>query len=301
MKPTSRTILFFGTDEFSAASLRELLARGYRIGAVVTKPDSQKGRGRKVTKSIVKQIAEVNGIPVWQPLRVDALTEHIKNLTEREGQAPVGVLVSYGKIIPQSIIDLFEPGIINVHPSLLPKYRGPSPIETAILNGDAETGVSIMQLSKEMDAGPVYHQRVVPLLDIETGPQLEQQLAEVGARELCSVLPKIIDGSLQGEPQDDTLASYCQLLTKEDSYLDVVHLSAEAADRKVRALLAYPKTKYTIEGHPVIITGAHVSHTHNTALDLACSDGKYLSIDTLVGPSGKSMDAHAFINGYLTK
>lgn len=122
----SKKILFFGTDEFSAASLRELIANDYPIAAVITKPDSRKGRGRKLTKSIVKEIAETHAIPVWQPLRSDALIDHVTKLIEKTSQKPVGVLVSYGKIIPQALIDLFEPGIINVHPSLLPLYRGPS-------------------------------------------------------------------------------------------------------------------------------------------------------------------------------
>ena len=294
MPHTSKTIVFFGTDEFSAVSLRELIAKGFSIGAVVTKPDSRQGRGRTLTAPLVKQIAETHNIPVWQPLRIDAVTDHIKKL-----DSPIGVLVSYGKIIPQAIIDLFEPGIINVHPSLLPRYRGPSPIETAILNGDTETGVTIMQLSAKMDAGPIYSQVVVPLLDIETGPQLEQQLAELGAQELCAKLPQIISGVLHPVAQDDTVASYCHLLTKEDSLLDTSKITAEAAERRVRAFLAFPKSKVVIGEHTIVITKAHVSSHNDAPVALACQNNQYLIIDELVGPSGRTMPAEAFARGYL--
>ena len=298
MTHTSKTIVFFGTDEFSTVSLRELIERGFTIGAVVTKPDSRKGRGRELQASLVKQIALENNIPVWQPLKMAEITESIQAFTEAAGEKPTGVLVSYGKIIPQSIIDLFEPGIINVHPSLLPKYRGPSPIESAILHGDTETGVSIMQLSAAMDAGPVYKQVFFSLNDTETAPQLESKLAALGAQELVTILPSIMNGSLQPQPQDESIATYCKLLSKDDSMLTPETLTAEQAERRVRAYLAYPKTKVTIAGHLVVITKAHLSSESTNVLDIACSDGRFLSIDELIGPSGRAMDAKAFLNGY---
>jgi methionyl-tRNA formyltransferase len=261
---------------------------------VVTKPDSRKGRGRELAKPIVKEIAEAHGIPVWQPLDVRAITEHVKKLND-----PIGVLVSYGKIIPQSVIDLFNPGIINVHPSLLPLYRGPSPIEAAILHGDTETGVTIMQLSAGMDSGPIYSQITVPLIDVETTPDLELQLGELGAQELSLTLPAIMNGTVQPTPQHDGSATYCKLLSKDESFLDTTKLSAEQAERHVRAYLAFPKTKTTIAGHPIVITKAHVSRSATTPLDIECADGRFLSIDELIGPSGKAMNAQGFINGYL--
>ena len=302
MTHTLKTIVFFGTDEFSAVSLRELIERGFTIGAVVTKPDSRKGRGRELQFSAVKQIALEHGIPVLQPFKMVETTEAIVALTDSIGEKPTGVLVSYGKIIPQSIIDLFEPGIINVHPSLLPKYRGPSPIESAILHGDTETGVSIMQLSAAMDAGPVYKQVVFSLNDTETAPQLEATLAALGAQELVTILPSIMNGSLQPQPQDDAVASYCKLLSKDDSVLDPQTLTAEQAERQVRAYLAYPKTKVTIAGHLVVVTKAHIRSELEAAtgsvLDIQCRDGQFLSIDELIGPSGRAMNAKAFLNGY---
>lgn len=296
MTHTSKTIVFFGTDEFSAISLRELIAKGFAIGAVVTKPDSRKGRGRALSKSVVKEIAEANNIPVWQPMDVRAIAEHVAKLHD-----PIGVLVSYGKIIPQSIIDLFHPGIINVHPSLLPLYRGPSPVESAILHGDTETGVTIMQLEAGMDSGPIYSQITVPLIDVETAPDLEVQLGELGAQELTLTLPAIMNGTVEPTPQHDAEATYCQLLKKEDSLLDTEKLTAEQAERKVRAHLAFPKTKTTISGQPIVITKAHVSSEAHSVLDIPCSDGRYLSVDELIGPSGKPMDARAFLNGYAPK
>ncbi len=305
MTNTSKTILFFGTDEFSAASLRALIAGGFSIAAVITKPDSHKGRGRKLAEPIVKEIAQAHGIPVWQPLRSDALLIHIEKLIKKTGKKPLGVLVSYGKIISQPLIDLFEPGIINVHPSLLPTYRGPSPIETAILNGDEKTGVSIMQLSQAMDAGPLYSQVTVPLLGAETGPELERQLADVGAEALVKVLPEIMNGALTPTPQNEAAATYCQLLTKENSLLHPETTTAQQAEQQVRAFLAFPKTKATLGepmgNHTVVVTKAHVSRSHNTPLDLACKDGNFLSIDELIGPSGKVMTAQAFLNGYGKK
>ncbi len=294
MTHTSKTIVFFGTDEFSAASLRELIAKGFTISAVVTKPDSRKGRGRELAKPIVKEIAEANNIPVWQPLDVRAIAEHVERLHD-----PIGVLVSYGKIIPQSIIDLFKPGIINVHPSLLPLYRGPSPIESAILHGDTETGVTIMQLSAGMDAGPIYSQITVPLIDVETAPDLEVQLGELGAQELGLTLPAIMNGTVQPTPQNDEIATYCKLLSKEESLLDTQALTAEQAERHVRAYLAFPKTKVTVAGQQIVVTKAHVSTSSSTPLDIECADGRFLSVDELIGPSGKAMNAQGFVNGYL--
>ena len=294
MTRTSKTVVFFGTDEFSAISLRELIAKGFTIGAVVTKPDSRKGRGRELAKPIVKEIAEANNIPVWQPLDVRAIAEHVEKLHN-----PMGVLVSYGKIIPQSIIDLFTPGIINVHPSLLPLYRGPSPVESAILHGDTETGVTIMQLTAGMDAGPIYSQITVPLIDVETAPDLEVQLGELGAQELSLTLPAIMNGTIQPTPQNDELATYCKLLNKDESVLDTTVLTAEQAERHVRAYLAFPKTKAVVAGQQIVITKAHVSTTASTPLDIECVDGRFLSVDELIGPSGKIMSAQGFVNGYL--
>ena len=292
---TSLKIIFFGTEDFSLAALRHLIDAGFDIAAVVTKPDSKKGRGHKTTPPAVKVLAEANNIPVWQPNKLAEIYDNILAL-----QPVAGVLVSYGKIIPASIIDLFTPGIINLHPSLLPKYRGPSPIESAILNGDDKTGVSIMQLSPAMDAGAVYAQKIYLLNGSETKPQLYATLAEAGSELLVEILPNILNGKLQPEPQNDAAATYCQLLQKTDSQLDPSNTSAQQAERQVRAYLGFPKTKLQLDEHNLIITKAHISSQQKTPLDIEFRGGEFLSIDELVGPSGKTMSAEAFIRGYLS-
>ncbi|MDB5159874.1 MAG: Methionyl-tRNA formyltransferase [Candidatus Saccharibacteria bacterium] len=291
----SKTVIFFGTDTFSAAALRSLIGAEYTIGAVITKPDSKSGRGQRLSAPLVKQIAEAHDIPVWQPAKLIDVIDDIKainNVSE-----VIGVLSSYGKIIPQAIIDLFTPGIINIHPSLLPLYRGPSPIETAIANGDTQTGVSIMKLSAEMDAGPVYAQEIYALDGTETAPQLYEELSALGGHMLIETLPSIIEGNLLPSPQSNA-AVYCYLLKKEDAFLNPAEITAVEAERRVRAYLAFPKTKLTLLDQPVIITKAHVSSEQTSALDIAFKGGQFLSIDELIGPSGRSMSGSAFLNGY---
>jgi methionyl-tRNA formyltransferase len=292
MMSTSKTVIFFGTDSFSVPALRGLLADGFSVGAVVTKPDSKQGRGQKVTASPVKQIALQHDIPVWQPTKLADIIDDIKAL------GPViGVLSSYGKIIPQSVLDLFEPGIINIHPSLLPTYRGPSPIETAILNQDEVTGVSIMLLSADMDAGPLYEQVEVPIFSDEEAPALYETLANEGTAALLHVLPAIMSGQLQPSPQKGE-ATYTSLLKKSDTLLDPTTMTAQEADAQVRAYLLFPKTKLTLSGRQVIVTKAHVSEVKTGALEVMCKDKRYLVIDELTGPSGRNMSGKDFLNGY---
>lgn len=293
MTNTSPKIIFFGTEDFSLTALTGLIEAGYTIAAVVTKPDSKKGRGQTLTPPSVKVLATRHNIPVWQPAKLTDTAEDIQAL-----QPVTGVLVSYGKIIPQSIIDLFSPGIINVHPSLLPIYRGPSPIESTILHGDTQTGISIMQLAAAMDAGPVYTAKIHPLTGSETRPELYHALADIGTNLLLETLPSIIDGSLQATPQNEAVASYCQLLQKQDSLLDPKVQTANEAERHVRAYLNFPKTKVQFGEYTLIITKAHVSEQQKTPLDVICRDGAYLVIDELIAPSGRHMTAEAFLRGY---
>ena len=292
----SKTIIFFGTDTFSANALRSLIEAKYTIGAVITKPDSKSGRGQQLTAPLVKQIAEEHGITVWQPTKLTDTTDDIKALGDPTEL--IGVLSSYGRIIPQSIIDLFHPGIINIHPSLLPLYRGPSPIETAIVNGDMRTGVSIMKLTAEMDAGPVYAQEPYELDGTETAPELYETLSALGGRMLVETLPSIIEGNLLPTPQQNT-PIYCYLLKKEDGVLRANKLTAIQAERKVRAYLEYPKTRVEIADHFVIATKAHVVEVEESPIDVTFKDSSYLHIDELIAPSGKKMSGEAFVNGYL--
>jgi methionyl-tRNA formyltransferase len=294
----SKTVVFFGTDTFSATALQSLIETDYTIGAVITKPDSKSGRGQQLTAPLVKQIAEKYGIPVFQPTKLIDVADDIKKLGD-----VIGVLSSYGRIVPQAIIDLFNPGIINIHPSLLPLYRGPSPIETAIINGDTETGVSIMKLTAEMDAGPVYAQETYPLDGSETAPQLYVALSALGGRMLIETLPSIIEGNLLPSPQQNT-PIYCYLLKKEDALLNPDELTAVQAERQVRAYLQFPKTKLPLQmgshEESLIITKAHVvtGESSDKEFIVAFKDSSYLAIDELIAPSGKKMSGRDFKNGY---
>lgn len=289
----NKPIVFFGTEEFSLISLKALVEANFNVVAVVTKPDSRKGRGQKIIEPSVKIFAQQHNIPVWQPTSLREIEPSIQELDH-----PVGVLVSYGKIIPQSIIDLFTPGIINVHPSLLPLYRGPSPIESAIKNGDSLTGVSIMQLSSKMDAGPVYKSTTVKLLGNETKPELYSSLGTIGSELLITLLPQIMSGDLQPAQQDDSAATYCKLLNKSDSFLDTQKFTAIEAERLVRAHLGFPKTKISILENTIIITRASIADKKETPLDIEFYDGSILRVEQLIAPSGKTMDSDSFIRGY---
>ncbi|OYX39191.1 methionyl-tRNA formyltransferase [Candidatus Saccharibacteria bacterium 32-50-10] len=286
-------IVFFGTEDFSLFSLRALVEAGFPVSLVITKPDTKRGRGGKTTSPAVKLFAIEHGIAVLQPHKLSEITDAVQRLNR-----PAGVLVSYGKIIPQAIIDLFSPGIINVHPSLLPLYRGPSPIESAIANRDAKTGVTLMQLSRAMDAGPLYYQVPYALDQTETRPELYETLGQLGANILVQQLPAILNGRLQPTPQNDAEATYCQLLTKETSYLDLTSLTPGQAEARIRAHLGFPRSRVRVGSYDLIVTKAHAVMDAKTPLDLACQNGAFLSIDELVAPSGRIVTAAEFLRGH---
>lgn len=285
--------MFFGTEDFSLFSLRALVEAGFPVSLVITKPDTKRGRGGKTTSPAVKLFAIEHGIAVLQPHKLSEITDAVQRLNR-----PAGVLVSYGKIIPQAIIDLFSPGIINVHPSLLPLYRGPSPIESAIANRDAKTGVTLMQLSRAMDAGPLYYQVPYALDQTETRPELYETLGRLGANILVQQLPAILSGSLQPTPQNDAEATYCQLLTKETNYLDLTSLTPGQAEARIRAHLGFPRSRVRVGSYDLIVTKAHAVMDAKTPLDLACQNGAFLSIDELVAPSGRIVTAAEFLRGH---
>lgn len=298
MTKTSKTLLFFGNERLvsglkktNAPILQGLIDRGYTIKAVVSHHTD--GQSRTSRSLEVAEIAKAHNIPVLLPNRPTDIKDQIARLG-----ADAAILVAYGRIIPQSIIDLFPLGIINIHPSLLPAYRGPTPIESAVLNGDTKTGVSIMQLTAGMDTGPVYAQTEIALDDRQTKFDLYDVVIDKSAQLLFDVLPHILDGSLTPVPQNDANASYSQLLNKSDSRLDPTTLTAIEADRQVRAYLGFPKTKLTLLGQECIITKTHVEANQKTPLDIKCRDGAFLSIDELIAPSGRRMNSSAFLNGY---
>lgn len=284
-------IVFFGTEEFSAPTLRELISQGFDVVAAVTKPDSPRGRGHRIDRPLVAKIADEHNIPVFQPAKLGEITDDLRNLN-----ADAGVLVSYGKIIPQPIIDIFPHGIINVHPSQLPKYRGPSPIESAIANGDTETGISIMALAKEMDAGPVYFCENIALNGTETKPELYEKFSRLGAKLVCEKLPAILSGELAAKPQNDADASYCQLLRKDDGILNPAKMSAAECERKIRAYLGFPKTRIVFRSYEVIVTAAKVCESPSD-FTIPCAENSHLEIVALIAPSGKKMSGADFVRG----
>jgi methionyl-tRNA formyltransferase len=300
MTNTSKTLLFFGNERLVSGLkstdtpiLRSLIEAGYTVKAVVSHHSDGSSRTNRPLE--IAALAEAHSIPVFLPNKPADIKEELIALG-----ADVGILVAYGRLISQDIIDIFPGGIINIHPSLLPKYRGPTPIESTIVNGDSQTGVSIMQLSAGMDEGPIYAQRSVELNGTETKFDLYDTLATTSKELLLDVLPSILDGGLKPTVQDSSQATYSALLTKEDGLLRPDTLSAIDAERKVRAYLGFPKSKLTVLGHDIIITKSHVSSEveTKTPLDVLCRDGAYLSIDELIAPSGRIMNAAAFLNGY---
>ncbi|MGE5309657.1 MAG: methionyl-tRNA formyltransferase [Sphaerimonospora mesophila] len=293
---TMTKLVFFGTEDFSAPSLEALIKAGYDIAAVVTKPDSIRGRGHQVDSPTVAKIAAQHGITVLQPQKLADISDQLLSLS-----AAAGVLVSYGKIIPESIIQLFPNGIINLHPSLLPKYRGPSPIEAAILNGDPKTGLTLMALAKAMDAGPIYCQETVSLSGTETKPELYESLSRQGAELMIEKLPGILDGRIKPVPQDDTLATYCQLIDRQaDGYITPATMPASECERRVRAYLGWPKTRLDYLGTEVIVTKAQVLDSYqgdNWPDIIQCQDETYLQIVEIIAPSGKQIKTADYLRG----
>lgn len=293
MTLTSPKILFFGTEDYSLGTLKALVEAGFTTAGVVTKPDAPRGRGQKLTAPPVKTFALEHDIPVWQPSKLNDIAHDIEAL-----QPVAGVLVAYGKIIPQNIIDLFTPGIINLHPSLLPRWRGPSPIEAAIYHLDTETGVTIMQLEAGMDSGPIYEQKIVSLAGTETKWQLYDSLFSLGNDLLIDILPDILSEKLQPKPQNHEQATYCSLLSKDMAQLSPEHMTAAQAEAHVRAHLGFPRSRLTVLEHDIIVTKAHVEHQKTSPLSVRFNGDSYLTIDELIAPSGKTMTAEAYLRGH---
>ncbi len=295
---TNKRIIFFGNERLvsglehtDAPILTGLIDQGYEVVAIVSHHSPSRSRTARPLE--VGAIAEKHDIPLLLPHSPMEIYEQLKNL-----DADAAILVAYGRIIPQKIIDLFPIGIINIHPSLLPKYRGPTPIETPIARGESETGISIMQLSSGMDEGPVYAQATIPLSPESTKFSVYTTVAEKSASLLFSVLPNILDGSLQPTPQNHADASYSHLLTKKDAYLDPLQQTATEADAHIRAYLGFPGSRLTLGSVAVIVTKAHVSETATDDLSIKFSDGHYLAIDRLKPLGKKEMPREAFLAGY---
>lgn len=225
-----------GTPDFAVPSLEALIESAYKIAAVYTQPDRESGRGRHLVASPVKQVAVSRGIRVMQPesLKGEGALEALASLAPE-----LIVVVAYGQILPRAVLSLAKFGCVNIHPSLLPKYRGSSPIASAILQGEDVTGVTIMLLDIGMDTGPILKQTKVPISAEDTTGSLTAKLAQIGARLLLETLPGWLGGSLKPQPQDEAQATYTRQITKEDGEIDW-QLSALELWRRVRAFDPWP-------------------------------------------------------------
>jgi methionyl-tRNA formyltransferase len=301
---TQDRLVFFGTDAFSVPSLIRLLAEDWPIVAVVTKPDSQTGRGRVLTQPAVKRLAAAKGIPVLQPTAVAQIKGDLERL-----KPTVGIVVAYGKIIPISILELFPQGLINVHASLLPKYRGSSPIEAAIINGDDRTGVTLMQIDHGMDTGPTYASSTFQLAGNETKPDLYERLAEMGAELLATRLRSILDDALVPLPQDNSQAVKVAMIKKLDGAIDWSK-PATTIEREIRAHLGWPGSFTSLLGCDMTITEAHVLPRSGKAgqpyktssAELAVYCGHDSLVLDRVKPAGKrEMTGSEFLAGHPIK
>lgn len=229
-------IVFFGTPSFAIATLQELFKGPDQLVGVVTQPDREKGRGRKVIISPVKEIALRHGLI---PLQPEKAKEEIFQEELRSLQPDVMVVVAYGQILPRSVLEIPKHGAINVHASLLPKYRGAAPVIWAILNGEKKTGVTTMLLDEGMDTGDVLLQAETPIGNDETGEMLRDRLAVLGGQLLSQTLEKMKSGTIRPVPQDHTKATYAPPIKKEDGHIDWGK-KAEEIDRQVRAFNPWP-------------------------------------------------------------
>jgi methionyl-tRNA formyltransferase len=250
--------VFLGTSSFAVPTLRALAqATEASVAAVYTQPDQPAGRGRRPRPSPVKEAAEELGLPVVQPERLRA-PEEVDRL--RSFEPAVLILAAYGQILPARILEVPPHGGLNVHPSLLPRHRGPSPVATAILEGDEVTGVSIFSMDAGMDSGPVLARRQIAIGPGETAETLTDRLAEDGAHLLMEVIEPWVDGSLSAEPQDPSEATTTRLLSRDDAVLDFSQPAGALAHR-VRALDPWPGTATTLGGQKFNIRAARASES----------------------------------------
>ena len=297
-------IVFMGTPDFAAVSLEKLYSAGFEISAVFTQPDKPKNRGMRLSMSPVKELAIRHDTPVYQP-------ENMKDGTAleilKEIDPELIIVVAYGKLLPEPILSLPKYGCINIHGSILPKYRGSAPIQWTVLNGDKIAGVTSMFLSEGMDTGDIIFTRETPVGENETSGQLFDRLAVLGGELLCDTVNAIENGTAPRKPQDETRACYAPPLTKEQSMIDFTE-SCEHILNKIRGLNPWPVAKAMIGGTQFKVFAAHgktgsfgkpgtVISSGKDGIEIACGNGS-VTITELQAPGGRRMAAGDYLRGH---
>ena len=300
-------ILFMGTPDFAVPSLQALLDAGHDICGVFTQPDKPKNRGMKLQPPPVKVLAQEHEIPVYQPTSVKdgAALEIIQELAPE-----LIVVAAYGRILPNSILEYPAKGCINVHSSLLPKFRGAAPIHWAVVSGETETGVTIMHMAQELDAGDIIGQIRTPIDPDESVEAVHDRLAELGGKILVEVVEQIANGTATRTPQDSAQATYAPMLSRELSNIDWTQ-PAKAIHDKIRGLSPWPAASTNIISDTTIKIFGSVDLGETTSaaagtilaagkqgIDVACGDGKVLRITQLQAPGGKRMAAADYLRGH---
>jgi methionyl-tRNA formyltransferase len=299
-------LVFCGTPQFAVPTLEAVIAAGHQVSLVLTQPDRPVGRDQQLQAPPVKQTALAHRIPVLQPEKIKSNAEL---RAELEAIAPDAILVvAYGRIIPQWMLDLPRHGNINLHGSLLPKYRGAAPIQWAVANGETVTGVTTMRLDAGLDTGPMLLAQAVPIGEEETAVDVYENLAEVGAPLMVETLRRLECGDIFPEPQNHSLATHAPILTRDDGRIDFTRTAREICNRW-RGFQPWPGAFTTLRGKKLIIHRMHPVEEHSLAdcgairveadaLCASCGSFTTLAIDE-VQPEGKRrMSAADFLRGY---
>lgn len=296
-------LIFAGTPHFAAAALEALLAAGFQVVAVLTQPDRPAGRGMQLLASPVKQIALRNGLPVLQPksLKHSEIQQELAQFN-----ADVMVVAAYGLILPQAVLSLPRMGCLNIHASLLPRWRGAAPIQRAILAGDSETGITIMHMDAGLDTGAMLLKKVCPIALNDDAQSLHDKLAELGAQAIVETLQKLRLGPIEPEPQDNALATYAAKLEKAEAQLDWKRDAMDLA-RAIRAYNPFPVAVATINQTPVKIWRASVQEgagqpgqvlaVDKNGILVACGQGA-IRLEVLQRPNARAMPAAQFLPGF---
>lgn len=299
-------ILFMGTPDFAVPTLKALWDAGHELCGVFTQPDRPKNRGMKLQASPVKEYAISRAIPVFQPakMRDGTAMEYL-----RERKPELIVVAAYGRILPEDILEFPPRGCINVHSSLLPKYRGAAPINWAILNGEAETGVTIMHMAPELDAGDIIAQAAITIGANETAPELFDRLAVLGGQLLVGTVEELSAGIAKRRPQDHGAATYAPMLSRELSAMDWKR-PARALHNQVRGLLPWPAAITEFGGNRCKVFATEITERTTDAVPgtvleagkngifVACGEGTVLRVCELQPDGGKRMKAADYLRGH---